>query len=103
MLRIIVFIPNSHLEIVKNAMFEAGAGKYQGYDQCCFQTEGIGQFRPLKGSNPHFGEHEKLEIVKETKVEMICSQEIIENVMVAMKSAHPYEVPAYDVIKREEF
>ena len=53
MYKIEFYTPESHLETVKKAMFEAGAGHLENYDCCCWQTRGIGQFRPLEGSNPY--------------------------------------------------
>jgi hypothetical protein len=98
MLKIVVFIPKEFCEKVKEAMFKAGAGKFKNYDNCSFEIEGTGQFRPLKNSNPHLGRINSLERVTEMRVEMICSNECIKDVISAMKSAHPYEEVAYDVI-----
>lgn len=97
MYKIAVFIPVSHLEAVKEAMFEAGAGRMGDYDKCAWQVKGIGQFRPLSGANPFIGEVGEVEQVEEYKVEMVCADEHIEAVVTAMKAAHPYETPAYDV------
>lgn len=99
MLAISVYIPESHLEEVKSAMFRAGAGKIGNYDSCAWETEGRGQFRALENSNPHIGTQGKLEQVKEWKVEMVCEDALIHNVIRAMKAAHPYETPAYLVCK----
>lgn len=100
---IYVYIPLKSKEKVKEAMFLAGAGRIGNYEHCCFEYEGKGQFRPLKGSNPHIGEQEKLEIVEEVKVEFICPFELVSEVVLAMKSAHPYEEPAFGVIKLEHY
>lgn len=103
MYKISFFVPENNAEIVKTAMFNAGAGKIGSYDQCSFQTLGSGQFRALPGSNPYIGEIHKLEKVIELKVEMVCRDEIINDVVLALKNNHPYEMPAYDVIKLEDF
>lgn len=95
MLALVVYIPESDLETVKQAMFGAGAGRIGNYDQCCWQTKGKGQFRPLPGANPAVGKHGRLETVDEWKVEMVCEAAQVENVIAAMKKAHPYETPAY--------
>ena len=100
--KIVVFIPNSHKEKVKQAMFQMGAGQMGLYDCCSFEVEGIGQFRPLSGSNPYLGEKDKLKTVKEFRVEMICPDDKIKQVIAAMKKAHPYETPAFDLVKLEE-
>lgn len=98
MLKLCIFIPESHLEQVKKAVFEAGAGKIGNYDRCCWQAAGQGQFRALAGSQPFLGEQGKTEVVTEYKVEMVCDENKIKQVISALKQAHPYEEPAYDVI-----
>ena len=54
--RLDVYVPDSHVEAVKTAIFEAGAGYFGNYDSCCWQTGGTGQFRPLEGAHPFYGE-----------------------------------------------
>lgn len=103
MYKISVFIPQSHLEQVKTAMFEAGAGKIGDYDCCCWQTLGTGQFRPSADANPFIGQANQIESVDEYKVELVCSDERIRQTIEAMKTAHPYEEPAFDVWKLEHF
>ncbi len=96
MYKLCVFIPASHLPQVKNAMFNAGAGKIGNYDHCCWQSLGQGQFRPLAGSQPFIGETGEIETVEEYKVELVVADELIQTVIKQMKQAHPYEEPAYD-------
>lgn len=98
MIQIIVFIPVSHKEAVKQSMFNTGAGMLGNYDSCCFEHPGVGQFRPLKSSNAFVGEIGKLELVEEVRVEMMCEEKFLTAAIAAMKSAHPYETPAYYVI-----
>jgi hypothetical protein len=95
------FVPEENLEAVKQAVFATGAGKIGDYDNCCWQVLGQGQFRPLSGSNPHIGEQGVVETVPEWKVELVCTDELIHQAVRAMKQAHPYEEPAYDVWKLE--
>lgn len=97
MYNICVFIPESHLQIVKQAMFDAGAGRIGNYDSCSWETRGQGQFRPLSGSQPFIGQQGKIEIVDEYKLEMVCDDRYIKDVIAAMKASHPYETPAYNV------
>jgi hypothetical protein len=97
MYKLSFYVPASHLEQVKDALFEAGAGQYQGYDRCCWQTLGEGQFRPLPGSQPFLGETAKLEKTAEYKVEMICSALLIKTALHALIETHPYEQPAYNI------
>ncbi len=79
-------------------MFSAGAGKIGNYDYCSWQVLGEGQFRPLKGSHPAIGVEGVVEAVPEYKVEMLCENSVARKVIRAMKSAHVYEEPAYEVI-----
>lgn len=102
MYKLCFFVPASHLDSVKQAVFEAGAGKVGAYDQCCWQSLGTGQFRGLEDSDPFLGSKGNVEQVEEFKVEMVCSNDLIKPVIVALKSAHPYEEPAYDVIRLED-
>lgn len=95
MIQIIVFVPIEHKEKVKEAMFEAGAGKIGNYDKCSFEYQGVGQFRPLEGSQPFIGKINQIEWVPEVKVEMICEDKFFESVIKAMLKAHPYQTPAY--------
>jgi len=97
MYKICVYIPEKSVENVKTALFKAGAGRIGNYDSCCWQTEGIGQFRPLAGSSPTAGSLGKIEHVKELKIELVCDDEFVQDAIRAMKVAHPYEEPAFDV------
>jgi len=97
MYKLCVFIPQSHLHQVKTAMFDAGAGHIGNYDNCCWQTLGQGQFRPLEGSQAFIGQTGEIETVNEYKVELVVKDELIEKVIANMKQAHPYEEPAYDI------
>lgn len=78
-------------------MFDAGAGRIGLYDQCCWQVEGQGQFRPLEGNQAFVGETNQLEVLAEYKVEMVCDKTLIKGVLTAMHLAHPYEEVAYDI------
>ena len=103
MYKICVYIPETHLQQVKEALFAAGAGRIGNYDSCCWQVLGEGQFRALEGSDPYIGQKGKVERVKEYKVELVCDDFRIKAAIAAMKQAHPYETPAYDVWKLENF
>ena len=97
------YVPESHLEIVKDAVFAAGAGAIGDYQNCCWQVLGQGQFRPLAGSQPFIGEQDQLEQVAEWRVEVVVAAAYIKPVMTALKAAHPYEEPAYAVYRLETF
>lgn len=95
MYTLIFYVPEAHLEQVKNAVFIAGAGKIGHYDCCAWQTKGEGQFRPSKDAKPFIGQSGEIEKVSEYKVEMVCKEEHIENIVSALLKAHPYETPAF--------
>ena len=99
MYKLTFFGPTSHLESVKQAVFGAGAGRQGNYDHCCWQTLGQGQFRALEGSTPFIGAQQTVTPVEEYRVEMLCVETIVSDVITALKLAHPYEEPAYDIIK----
>ncbi|NCC25875.1 MAG: NGG1p interacting factor NIF3 [Deltaproteobacteria bacterium] len=92
---LVVYVPATHLETVKEAVFAAGAGHYENYDSCCWQVLGQGQFRPLEGSDPHIGAHGRIETVDEYRVELVCRDNVLPDVLRALIAAHPYEEPAY--------
>lgn len=92
------YVPESHLEEVKHAVFAAGAGKIGDYDSCCWQVLGQGQFRPLAGSKPFLGQQGAVEYVSEFRVEMVCESKRIRAAVAALLDAHPYEEPAWDVV-----
>ncbi len=97
------YVPTTHVEDVKNAMFKAGAGKIGAYDLCSFEVQGLGQFRALSGSSPFLGTMDQLEKVNEVKVEMVCEEHLIKLVVAALKEAHPYEMPAYYITKTLDY
>ena len=103
MYKLTVFIPDAALEQVKSALFAAGAGTIGNYEQCCWQVQGSGQFMPMAGSQPNIGAQDALESVEEWRVEMVVAIAYIKEVVEALKQAHPYETPAYDVIEVLDF
>lgn len=96
MYKLVFFVPETHLEQVKNAVFATGAGKIGDYEHCCFETRGTGQFRPLAGADPFLGEAGEVARVAEVKVELVCSAELLNDAVSALRTAHPYEEPAFD-------
>ena len=103
MFKLCCYIPESHIESVKQALFDAGAGRIGNYEHCAWQVLGQGQFRPLAGSQPFIGTQDTLESVAEYRVEMVCADEVMGAVVAALRQAHPYEEPAFDVIRVEDF
>jgi len=100
--KLIVFVPVKSLQKVADAVFKAGAGAIGNYSHCSFSTAGLGTFFPLEGAKPAIGKKGEFENVEEIKFESIVPAEKIEDVIKAMKAAHPYEMPAFDVIKLYE-
>ncbi len=103
MFKLCFYVPATHVESVKDAIFAAGAGRVGDYDSCAWQVLGEGQFRPLSGSNPFIGQQGKIEKVAEFKVEVVCEDAVMNAVVAALKAAHPYEEPAYQVWRLESF
>ena len=99
MYKIRLYVPETHLEAVKSALFAAGAGRIGLYDSCAWQVRGEGQFRPLAGANPFLGQTGLVETVAEYKVELVCADDCLNAAIAALRQAHPYEEPAYDVVK----
>jgi len=97
------FVPDSHVEVVKAAVFAAGGGRIGDYDHCAWQTLGQGQFRPLDGSQPFLGQAGQVEVVEEWKVELVVADDLISQVVAALKQSHPYETPAYEAWRLAEF
>jgi structural hemagglutinin/hemolysin toxin protein RtxA len=95
------YVPESHLEVVKSALFDAGAGRVGAYDSCAWQTLGEGQYRPLPGSSPHQGKAGTIEKIREYKVEMVCERECASGVIAALLESHPYEEVAYSLMAIE--
>ena len=103
MYKLCFFVPASHLDVVKNAVFAAGGGRIGDYDHCAWQVLGLGQFRPLDGSQPFIGEAGQVEQVEEWKVELVVADELIRGAVQALKQSHPYETPEYEVWRLEDF
>ncbi|WP_041590067.1 NGG1p interacting factor 3 protein, NIF3 [Teredinibacter turnerae] len=96
--QLVFYVPSGYAEEVKHAVFCAGAGRVGNYDQCCWETEGRGQFRPLAGSQPFLGEKNTLEYVAEKRIEMVVDGRCADGVINALRRAHPYEEPAFSLL-----
>ncbi|MFZ3588180.1 Nif3-like dinuclear metal center hexameric protein [Bacillus sp. DJP31] len=95
--KLVVFVPETHAEKVKNALASAGAGHIGNYSHCSFSSRGIGNFKPEDGANPFIGVTGKLEHVEEVRVETIFPSSLQRKVIRDMIQAHPYEEIAYDI------
>lgn len=97
MYKLCFYVPETHLDEVKKAVFAAGGGRIGAYDNCCWQVLGQGQFRPLQGSQPFLGQAGLTRQVAEWKVELVVADELIHDAVKALKNSHPYETPAFEV------
>lgn len=94
--KIVVYVPVSHANKVREAMGKAGAGRIGNYSLASFSTRGIGRFKPEAGARPAIGKVGKLEEVEEEKIEAVCDDTVLESVIAAVKAVHPYEEPAIE-------
>ncbi len=97
LLKLITYIPESHLDKVRNALFEAGAGVIGNYDQCGFAVSGTGSFRGNENTNPFLGEKGKIHFEKEIRFETILFSHLKDKVIRALLEVHPYEEVAFDL------
>lgn len=95
--KIVTFVPESHLDQVRQAMWKAGAGTIGDYVNCSFASQGVGTFYGTESTNPAVGESGKLEFVDEARLEVVCAAKVLDKALNALRSAHPYEEPAVDV------
>ncbi|MGM0897097.1 MAG: Nif3-like dinuclear metal center hexameric protein [Bacillota bacterium] len=101
LVKIAVFVPESHEDQVRKAFGEAGAGAIGDYDFCSYTLSGTGRFRPNASADPYIGESGKMETTEESKIEVVVRKASKDRVIRAMIAAHPYEEPAYDVFTLE--
>lgn len=98
---LVFYVPVAETDAVLSALFAAGAGRIGDYDQCAFVLEGRGQFRPLSGANPTIGAVGEVEYVAENRVELTFPRALREAAVSALREAHPYEEPAFHVLRNE--
>lgn len=95
--KLVVFVPLTHADIVRKALGEAGAGKIGNYDFCSFSSRGVGRYRGNENSNPTIGKAGEFMEVEEERIEVLVPRAILESVIEKVKSVHPYEEVAFDV------
>jgi dinuclear metal center YbgI/SA1388 family protein len=95
--KIVVFVPDADLDRVSDALFQAGAGRIGQYRECSFRLSGMGTFFGSEGTNPTVGQKGRRELVDEWRLEVVCPQQRVEQAVAALRQAHSYEEPAYDV------
>jgi dinuclear metal center YbgI/SA1388 family protein len=94
----VIFVPPEHAEAVRAAVFAAGAGRIGDYSQCSWSVTGTGQFLPGDGASPAIGSVGAVERVVEDRVEVVVAARARRQVLAAMRAAHPYEEPAFDIV-----
>jgi hypothetical protein len=97
MKKIVVTVPVAHAEQVRQAIDEAGGGKAGNYTFCSFSARGVGRFLPGEGAQLAIGAMGKLEEVEEERIEVSCADELVSDVVSAIRSVHPYEEPVIDI------
>lgn len=97
LLKLVVFVPKTHTDIVRQTMGDAGAGRIGNYSHCSYSVDGVGRYKPLEGSHPIIGEVGKFEEVKEERVECVCERGNAKEVIAAIRKVHPYEEVAFDI------
>ena len=90
-------MPREALDVVRTALFEAGAGRIGEYEHCSWYTQGTGTFLGGEGTNPSLGEAGREQRVAELRLETVFPEENQDEVIAALRRAHPYEEPAFDV------
>jgi hypothetical protein len=95
--KLIVFVPPEALDTVREALFGAGAGRIGNYERCSWYTEGTGTFFGGEETQPSLGESGREERVPELRLETVYPEELHDDVVTALRRAHPYEEPAFDV------
>ena len=99
MYKLSFYVPATHLDVVKNALFAQGAGRIGNYSHCAWQTKGTGQYCPQEGANPFKGKQQEIMYAIEYKVEMVCKDELLPQLLTTLVAMHPYEEPAYEAYK----
>jgi hypothetical protein len=95
--KLIVFVPREALDDVRDALFAAGAGRIGDYERCSWYTQGTGTFRGGEGTSPNVGESGREQRVAELRLETVFPAERQDEVLAALRGAHPYEEPAFDI------
>ncbi len=95
--KLVVFVPREALDRVRDALFAAGAGRIGEYERCSWYTAGTGTFLGGEGTEPSIGEAGREERVAELRLETVYPVELEAQVVAALRRAHPYEEPAFDL------
>lgn len=95
--KFVVFVPETHADLVRKVLGEAGAGIVGDYKYCSFSIKGTGRYIPLPSAHPYIGTAGKLEEVVEERIETVCYKKDLEKIIAAVRKVHPYEEIAFDV------
>ena len=95
--KLVVFVPREALDPVREAVFAAGAGRIGEYERCSWYTEGTGTFFAAEAAHPSVGERGREERVPELRLETVFPEDRQNEVIAALRLAHPYEEPAFDI------
>jgi len=98
--KLVVFVPREALDTVREALFAAGAGRIGDYERCSWYTEGTGTFLGGKSTAPSVGQPGREQRVAELRLETVFPEELQAEVVEALRRAHPYEEPAFDIYQR---
>ncbi len=97
LVKLVFTVPESHAELTRQAVGDAGGGAIGNYTHCSFSVKGIGRFVPRNGAHPAIGTVDTPEVVEEERVEITCEQANLPQIISALRKAHPYEEPAIDI------
>jgi hypothetical protein len=100
--KLVTFVPVSHAKAVRDALGSAGAGVIGNYSFCTFSTKGVGRFKGMEGSNPTIGKVGEFEMVEEERIETVCPENLVSEVIAAVKKVHPYEEVPFDLYLLEK-
>lgn len=101
--KLVIFVPESHADVVREVLGKTGAGKIENYTHCTFSVKGIGRYLPLKNAKPAIGKIGKLEAVAEERIETVCYKKDVKKIITAVKKVHPYEEIALDIYPLIEY
>jgi hypothetical protein len=101
--KLVIFVPLTHADIVRKAMGDAGAGTLGNYKHCTFSTKGVGRYIPIKGAHPFIGEVGKLEEVEEERIETVCYKKDLKKIIAVIEKVHPYEEVSLDIYPLVQF
>ncbi|MBC7783725.1 MAG: Nif3-like dinuclear metal center hexameric protein [Burkholderiales bacterium] len=96
--KLVTFVPRDHIDAVANAIFDAGAGRIGDYSRCSFRSDGTGTFLGNQNTNPAVGQAGKMETADEIRIETVLPIDALTPVVTALRKAHPYEEPAFDLV-----